>query len=686
MFRPSAWAVCGAALALLAPLAAAASDSAAPDLIAAPSSATEGAAQYRDVAAMTRLPAAQKRALLRDRIKYVFVLFQENRSFDHYFATYPGARGLFANGALITAPGSVQRIRNLDGSYSNISPFLIPRSVRDGNGNAVPLYPEDTHSVDHSHNGYLHSLHLDAATKRIARNDGYALDEERLFYAGDASTDDSIVTTGGAAPTANPTLAQKQAGELALAHLDCDTIPFLWQYADRFTLFDDFHQTAVGPSTPNAIAMIAGQTGETQWALHPGLADAVHFTLPVLTDRGPHAGSTADATAAPPPYGPDENPAKGQQNLTFATLPLAFMGHAIADIIAADPDPAADLPDVQHDIAAIAAHNPVVPWGWFQQGFDAEPFDNTTTPDGIVHTPHASYIVHHNGPQYFGYLGDNPRARRSIHGLDDFFTAVAGRTLPDHGVFYVRGGYYNNDGLQTLNPNPAIRRRFAGNDDHPAYSDAQLSEALVADAVNAIAASPYWQQSAIIITYDEGDGLYDHVPPTLRVLGPDGQPSAGGARVPMIVVSPFAVAHAIARGYGEHASVIKLIDALFGLTPLAELPDEQRARALGLVQAATFNQAELGPADAAVAPMSDLSDAFDSDRLLGTAPQLPGAYAMIPPAVIRTLPHYGGAGCTALHIVPTDYVNGVPVDPPPADFNPRPYQSPGIPTSGTWTP
>ncbi len=50
---------------------------------------------------------------------------------------------------------------------------------------------------------------------------------------------------------------------------DCDTVPFLWQYADRFTLFDNFHQTVIGPSTPNAIAMIAGQSGDTQWALHP---------------------------------------------------------------------------------------------------------------------------------------------------------------------------------------------------------------------------------------------------------------------------------------------------------------------------------------------------------------------------------------------------------------------------------
>ena len=70
-----------------------------------------------------------------------------------------------------------------------------------------------------------------------------------------------------AAPTAI-TLAQKQKAETDIGHIDCDTIPFMWSWAKNFVLFDNFHQTIVGPSTPNAIAIIAGQSGETQWALH----------------------------------------------------------------------------------------------------------------------------------------------------------------------------------------------------------------------------------------------------------------------------------------------------------------------------------------------------------------------------------------------------------------------------------
>jgi len=50
-----------------------------------------------------------------------------------------------------------------------------------------------------------------------------------------------------------------------------------------------------------------------------------------------------------------------------------------------------------------------------------------------------------------------------------------------------RGGYNNNDGLLPLDPNPAVRANFVGSDDHPGYLHAQIAEALLADAVNAIA-------------------------------------------------------------------------------------------------------------------------------------------------------------------------------------------------------
>ena len=87
---------------------------------------------------------------------------------------------------------------------------------------------------------------------------------------------------------------------------------------------------------------------------------------------------------------------------------------------------------------------------------------------------------------------NNPGASAHMSGLGDFFADVAARRLPASGVFYVRGGYGNILGLHPLDPNPNLATVFNGDDDHPGYSDSQLSESLLAREINAIAASPYW--------------------------------------------------------------------------------------------------------------------------------------------------------------------------------------------------
>jgi phospholipase C len=248
-------------------------------------------------------------------------------------------------------------------------------------------------------------------------------------------------------------------------------------------------------------------------------------------------------------------------------------------------------------------------------------------------------------------------------------------------VFYVRGGYGNLDGLVPRSPSPAVEAAFKGNDDHPAYSDAQISEALVADSINAIASSKYWPESVIIITYDETDGLYDHTQPQIRSFDPLGNALDQGPRIPGIVISPYGVVHAISHEATEHSSIIKFIDELFKLTPLADLPDEANARALG---EATYGQKYMGPADDNTPGVGDLLSAFDDWRLVGALSPLPAHFAMIPRSDVVSLPHYAAQGCKALHITPTDYVNGAVIDPAPADFNPRPSSNPGTPANGGW--
>jgi phospholipase C len=642
--------------------------SAAPAITIAPFAAPVPSYVIQPSAEVT-LTQAQKLALVQQKIKYVFVLFQENRAFDFYFGSYPGANGLYQNydGSTATPAGYNSPFVNTQGQVTTIHPFKIPTSVVDANNHTVLLYPEDLASTDHSHAGMNKGIHY---VNGSALNDGYALDNE------------GITVTNGV-PSATPTLAAEQMGEVAMSHIDCDVAGFLWNYADRFTLFDNFHQTIIGPSTPNAIAMIAGQSGETQWVEHPNLSSATNstnFALPIVADPDPYWGSSLTPASAQPEPGHTASPAS---NLTFATLPLSFMGNQINSITAQDLNPAFDLTDVQADIEKISSHRvAAVNWGWYQQGYDEEP--NQTPPIGPNTADGAAggdYIAHHNGPQYFGYVANNPASTSNLHGLGDFYTAIKNNALPaSGGVFYVRGGYNNIDNLVPVGVNANEKVAYAGNDDHPGYSDSQISEALLADSINAIANSPYWSQSAIIISYDETDGEYDHGAIVNRELDPEGNPLAQGPRIPTLLISPYGVVHGIDHLPSEHSSIIKFIDELHNLIPLADLPNELAARQTGLM---TYGQANLGPADDLVSGVSDMLAAFDNNRLTGNASPLPASYAIIPTATVQTLPHYNNQGCSVLGITPTDANLPNPV---PADFNPRPSTAPGIPTSGTWVP
>jgi len=590
------------------------------------------------------LSEAQELALLRKHVKYVFVLFQENRSYDSYFGTFPGANGLFSQPAADT-PGFVQPIENTDGTMGTISPFRI----------GPAQYAADTDDVDHAHVNMDEKMDV---VNGAGKMDHFALIEEQKYIRPGAKL---------------PSLMAKQFGELDMAYEDCDTIPYLWEYASHFILFDNFFQHTIGPSTPNAIAMIAGETGETQWVKHPnealgakGLPKGVGE--PLVSDNDPlwGAGGAADMSGQPQnPRDSKKAPVIPALNQTYASLALTMNGDAIKSVTAADRAPDTDLADVQQDIPAIAASKAAeLPWGWYEEGYDAEPTDK----NGVEHT---SYIGHHNGPQYFGYVANNPQMTAHLHGLNDFFQDIAADKLsPTGGVYYVRGGFQNIAGLKPADPDKAVQHNFEGDDDHPGYSDAALSEALVAREVNAIAHSKYWPNSVIIITYDESEGDYDHVSPTFVEYDPQGLPLSRGPRIPLIIISPYARAHVVSHESGDHASVIKLIDMLYNLPRLADLPDEIQARVAGLKM---FQQAYLGPADDNTPGVGDLLSAFDPARLEGKARLLPASYATIPD--INAMPPDNNQGCKVIGVVPTDIAQGIQ-NHIPADFNPRPKTDP----------
>jgi phospholipase C len=592
---------------------------------------------------------ARVTALLRQKIKYVFVLYQENRSFDSYFGTFPNAEGLYSQ-VPREKPGFTQQIINTDGSVSTIEPFRI----------GPEQYAADTDDIDHSHSLTVKKMDI---VDGIPMMDQFAVTEERKY-----------------SPTGAPTLAAKQFGELALAHEDCDTIPLLWQYAHRFVLFDNIFEQMTGPSTPGNLSIIAAQSGITQFLLHPDKATKGNGDrgpgLPDVNDADPFWSSPEDKTTVDrQPVNPKDYPGYAVQlNMTYASLPITLQGKTIASVVRQDRDPAGDLGDVGDDVSEIAHHGntDAVPWGWYEEGYDREPTDDAAGPTD-ANGMHASYIAHHNGPQYFGYVANNPAMSSHLHGLADLFNALDHRTLPQAGgLYYVKGGYKNIMGLKPADPDPTVQKNFLGDDDHPAYADAQISEAMIADVINRIAKSPYWTDSAIVITWDDSEGDYDHVRPPLRTYVPGENLVSDGPRVPLLVVSPYAKTQAISHELGDQASVVKFVDAIFGLEPLANLPDEQRARAIGLER---YGQLDMGPSDAQTEGIGNLFSAFDLDRLSGKRAPLPPSYVEVPQSVLSTLPPQSGLGCKQIGIVPTDVALGIQ-NVVPADFNPRPKTNP----------
>jgi phospholipase C len=600
---------------------------------------------------------------LRKKVKYVFVLYQENRSYDSYFGTFPGGEGLFSHPAALT-PGFYQPLVNTDGTSTTIHPFRIgpqdqcPNSTVNGLPSPATCYASDTDDIDHSHPRTVAKMDIQ---NNVPQMDQFAVTEE-LKYS----------------PTGNPSLKAKQMGELAMAYEDCDTIPLIWGYADKFVLFDHMFETMTGPSTPGNLAIIGAQSGQTQWALHPdeGYTDNGSSVpgVPVMNDNDPFWGSPSDPTptADKMPVNPGDFPGYGTQiNLTFATIPLTLAGGNLQNVVKSDTNPA-DLDDVEDDVNFISSLKAAtVPFGWYEEGFDKEPTD----PGPVdANGTHASYITHHNGPQYFGYMSNNPQMRSQLHGLQDFFTALQQKTLPTQGgVFFVKGGYQNLFSLKPVNPDATVQKNFIGDDDHPAYSDAQISEAMVAEAINQIAASPYWSQSAIIITWDDSEGDYDHVAPPIRTFGPDNSLISNGPRVPFLVISPYARTHHVAKAQGSQSSVVKFIDTLFNLPPLALLPDELSARNKGEQE---FGQKDLGPEDALTPGVTDLLDAFSPSRLIGKAAPLPASYVTVPEALVQTLPQaWSFGGCQYLGITTTDRQKGIQ-NVIPSDFNPRPKTNP----------
>ena len=289
--------------------------------------------------------------------------------------------------------------------------------------------------------------------------------------------------------------------------------------AGNYTLCDHFFHAAFGGSFLNHMWLIA--------ARHPVFEKAPTSVLAQLdakgnvaidgfvTPNGCYVVNTAFTVNAPHP-----STTKKEQlvpNQTFATI-----GDRLSD--------------------------KGLDWAWYSGGWNA-----VLSGDADASTKDA-FQYHHQPFAYFAKYADGTDAKKQhLKDETDFLDAAKSGTLP--AVSFVKPVGVDNE--------------------HPGYAKVAQGEAHLVSLIDAVRNGPNWADTAIIVTYDENGGQWDHVPP------PTTDKNGPGTRVPAIVISPFAKKHFIDSTVYDTTSILATIEHRWGLDPLssrdAKAPDMANA-------------------------------------------------------------------------------------------------------------
>ncbi len=172
--------------------------------------------------------------------------------------------------------------------------------------------------------------------------------------------------------------------------------------------------------------------------------------------------------------------------------------------------------------------------------------------------------------QQYSAWNTDPSLKEHVYPISDYFSVLNAPTADDflpQVIFIERGGNDQKGSIPT--------------DEHPDHN-VQIGAAAAAQIINALMASKAWHDSAFILSYDEGGGLYDHVAPQPMPKPDDvapmltGKPftiipaqfDTTGFRVPVMVVSPWAKPHFTSHTVRDLTSILKLIETRFSLPAL----------------------------------------------------------------------------------------------------------------------
>ncbi len=565
----------------------------------------------------------------RTPIRHVIEIFQENVSFDHYFGTYPHAAN--SDGVNFKALPHTPAVDGLPpATASSLPPSLRHSSnLLTSNPNLAPPRRLDSNAV---------GLAGDAGGQLTCDQDHNYSDEQKSFDGGlmDKFVE-SVGTGGGNTPFGTP--CNK---ETVMDYYDGNTVTGLWNYAQHYAMSDNSYGTTFGPSSPGAINLISGNTGNVDMAHtanNPSIATPANPNADLTPDGKGGYSLTSDAQ----PYwddcstrnavalsgkniGDELNAAGlswgwfegGLRPTTSYEAALEATGHSGQPTSTFIPDEfkAAEFNKAVPHSSNQGLCNAVTPigealGGTGQWGYKDDYIPHHSSFDYYASTANPHHLVvptNSKGHDTLGglakigtdtqsYIGgvpqfDTPNHNYDMSDFDQLVAAISNHELPASALPAV--SFLKAPGFQ---------------DGHAAYSDPADEQEFIAHTINEVMNTPDWRHTAIVINYDDSDGWYDHANPgvlnpsltvadnltnttlsgpTSGQCGPKPQskePLAGeqgrcgfGPRLPMLVVSPYAKSNYVDHGLRNQASTINFVEYNWHLPAIAGSFDQAQEK------------------------------------------------------------------------------------------------------------
>ena len=451
-------------------------------------------------------------------IKHLVVLFDENHSFDHYFGTYPYAANTDGT-KFVAKPGTP----TVNGLYTKITK----------SGPVGPLLTSNPNEYNPQRLTNSEALTSD-------QNHSY-LPEQKAEDGG--KMDQFVQNTESSTPAAGCAPAYCPPG-IVMDYYDGNTTTALWNYAQNYSMSDNNWDTTFGPSTPGALNVASGDTQGAK-ALTPTWSS---------TPSQPATSSAVNGGSMNGDVDPYYDTCSDSNHSTTGALGV-MTGENIGNLL-----------NTQH-----------VSWGWFQGGFAPTSTDSTgavcgATSTNIAGASNAEYSPHHNPFQYYASTA-NPD-----HLAPTSLSAIGYTDQANHQYdLSLFGDALNGTGGAKL-PSVSYLKAPESEDGHPGYSDPIDEQKFIVNEVNAIEKSRYWASTAIVITYDDSDGWYDHQAPTIIsgsndatqdtaictsvavTVGSTNDRCGYSQRLPFVVISPYTRQNYVSSNETNTASVVKFIE------------------------------------------------------------------------------------------------------------------------------